>query len=219
MNNMKSKITFIFLLAGCLSFSQSKTELTEQITRQQKTIDSLKSVVENYENIVENRDRSIWILKEDIAKADKEKEELNTKIRQKNAELIKLRNQNKSGVASKITMNNTRAVWTVPAGKHWIINQFIGDYITDLQKDSLGVTTGKEIHVFLKSINDVVLTDIEKNLYGPQLYSSITPHHTIRFPLVLTENTKFSIAVYKGSIGSLELYSGNIVCTYYEKLN
>ncbi|MBI3134549.1 MAG: hypothetical protein HYZ14_07700 [Bacteroidetes bacterium] len=214
---------FILILAfaflGGVSFAQTKTEMQMQIDRQTKSIDSLKAIVDNQANIIENRDRSIMILKEDIAKGVTEVETLNGKIRQKNSELVMLRNYNKSGTAKKITMNNTRASWTIPAGKHWVINQFIGDYMVDLAKDSLGNMVGKEIHVFLKSINNVTLTDISKNQYGPQVYSSIASNHTMQFPLVMTENTTFSIVVYKGRLGSLELCDAGIVCTYFEKDN
>lgn len=211
--------TTILLIQAVISNAQTKPELQAQIERQTKTIDSLKAITANQENIIENRDRSIRFLNEDITKLKTEKEELNGKIRQKNGELIQLRNQNKSGVAKKIILNNTRATLTVPEGKYWVINQFIADYITDLQRDSLGNMTGKEIHIFLKSINNITLTDPSKNLYGPQVYCSSTPNHTITFPLIFTEKTIFTIALYKGNYNALEPYDGNVVCTYYEKEN
>lgn len=215
------KIILPALLVLCTAFTiaQTKTEMQAQIDKQIKSIDSLKLIIANQENIIENRDRSIKFLQEDVAEAEKEKEVLNGKIRQKNSELVSLRNQNKSGVAKKVTMNNTRASWTVPAGKHWVINQFIGDYITDLVKDSLGIFHGKEIHVFLKTINGTTLTDLSKNQLGPQIYSSIASNHTIQFPVVMTENTSFSIVVCKGALNALELCDGNVVCTYFEKDN
>lgn len=209
----------LMVLCSALAIGQTKTEMQAQIDKQIKSIDSLKLIITNQENIIENRDRSIKFLQEDVAEAEKEKEVLNGKIRQKNSELVSLRNQNKSGVAKKVTMNNTRASWTVPAGKHWVINQFIGDYITDLVKDSLGIFHGKEIHVFLKTINGTTLTDLSKNQLGPQIYSSIASNHTIQFPIVMTENTAFSIVVCKGALNALELCDGNVVCTYFEKDN
>lgn len=211
--------TLLLTVLALAATAQTKPEMQAQIDKQIKTIDSLKAVIANQENIIENRDRSIMILKEDIAKGATEVETLNGKIRQKNSELVTLRNYNKSGTAKKVTMNNTRASWTVPAGKHWVINQFIGDYMVDLTKDSLGVTHGKEIHVFLKSINSTTLTDISKNQFGPQIYSSVASNHTIQFPLVMTANTSFSIVVYKGALGALELSDAEIVCTYFEKDN
>lgn len=217
---MKKALFTLLMLVSVLSVTaQTKAEMQVIIDKKTKSLDSLKAIADNLENIVENRDRSIMILKEDIAKGQTEIETLNGKIRQKNSELVMLRNYNKSGVAKKVTMNNTRASWTIPAGKHWVINQFIGDYIVDLAKDSLGNMVGKELHVFLKSINNVTLTDIAKNQYGPQVYSSMASNHTIQFPLVLTENTTFSIVVYKGKLGALELCDAGIVCTYFEKDN
>jgi hypothetical protein len=209
----------LLVLCSAWTTAQTKTEMQAQIDKQIKSIDSLKLIIANQENIIENRDRSIKFLQEDVAEAEKEKEVLNGKIRQKNSELVSLRNQNKSGVAKKVTMNNTRASWTVPAGKHWVINQFMGDYITDLVKDSLGIFHGKEIHVFLKTINGTTLTDLSKNQLGPQIYSSIASNHTIQFPVVMTENTSFSIVVCKGALNALELCDGNVVCTYFEKDN
>ena len=217
------KKIFSTLLLSTLALAanaQTKTEMQAQIDKQTRTIDSLKAVIANDQNIIENRDRSLMILKEDIAKGATEIENLNGKIRQKNSELVTLRNYNKSGVAKKVTMSNARASWTVPAGKHWLVNQFIGDYMVDLAKDSLtGNLVGKEVHVFLKSINGTVLTDISKNMYGPQVYSSIASNHSIQFPLVLTQNTIFAIEVYKGKLGALELCDAAIVCTYFEKDN
>lgn len=215
----RSFLIVILMITSTLVTAQTKAEMLAQIERQTKTIDSLKAITANQENIIESRDRSIKFLNEDITKLGVEKEELNAKIRQKNGELITLRNNNKLGTAVKVTMNNTRATWTVPAGKHWIVNQVMADYITDLHRDSLGNMVGKEVHVFLKSVNNVVLTDATKNQLGPQLYSSSSPNHTIQFPLLLTENTTFTIVIFKGSYNALEPYDGNVVCTYFEKEN
>lgn len=215
----RSFLMLILIITSTLATAQTKAEMLAQIERQTKTIDSLKAITANQENIIESRDRSIKFLNEDIAKLGVEKEELNGKIRQKNGELITLRNNNKLGTAVKVTMNNTRATWTVPAGKHWIINQVMADYITDLHRDSLGNMVGKEVHVFLKSVNNVTLTDASKNQLGPQLYSSSSPNHTIQFPLLLTENTTFTIVIFKGSYNALEPYDGSVVCTYFEKDN
>lgn len=207
------------ILLSSLVYAQTKADLAGQIERQNKSIDSLKSVISNHENIIENRDRSIKFLQEDVTKLEKEKEELNSKIRQKNSELVQLRNQNKSGEAKRITLSNIKSTLTVPAGKYWVINQFIADYITDLQKDSLGNMVGKDVHVFLKSINNTILTDTGKNVYGPQIYSSSQPHHSIHFPIIFTETTTFSILVMKGNYNKLELYDGTVQCTYFEKSN
>lgn len=215
----RSFLIVILMITSTLVTAQTKAEMLAQIERQTKTIDSLKAITANQENIIESRDRSIKFLNEDITKLGVEKEELTAKIRQKNGELITLRNNNKLGTAVKVTMNNTRSTWTVPAGKHWIVNQVMADYITDLHRDSLGNMVGKEVHVFLKSVNNVVLTDATKNQLGPQLYSSSSPNHTIQFPLLLTENTTFTIVIFKGSYNALEPYDGNVVCTYFEKEN
>ena len=220
-NNVMMKYSFTALLFLTLTtvFSQSKTELVAQIEAQQKSIDSLKKVIANFDNIVENRDRSISFLKMDIEELNKEKTELNTKIRAKNAELVQLRKHALTGTPKLITLNNTRANLTIPVGKHWVINQFIADYVSEVEKDSLGNFVGTEIHVFIRTLNDATLTDVSANKFGPQLYSSIASNHSIQFPLVLTEGTKFSIVVFKGKIGALTEHPGNVVCSYIEKDN
>lgn len=219
MKMYRALLIVVLAITSNLVSAQTKTEMLAQIEKQAKTIDSLKAITANQENIIESRDRSIKFLNEDIAKLQQEKEDLNGKIRQKNGELITLRNHNKLGVADKVTLNNTRAILTVPAGKHWVINQLMADYITDLHRDSLGNMVGKEVHVFLKSLNNITLTDLGKNQMGPQLYSSSSPNHTIQFPLILTENTTFTIIVLKGSYNALEPYDGNVICTYFVKDN
>lgn len=210
-------ISVILLAFTNECFAQSKTEMQAQIDQLKKSLDSCKMVIANLENIIETRDRSIRFLNEDVAKVEKEKEELNAKIRQKNGELITLRSQNKLGEAKKITLSNTRATLTVPAGKYWSINQFICDFATDFAKDSLGVTTYKNVHVFLKSMNGTVLTDLTQKMLGPQIYSSSNPEHCIQFPILLTENTTFSIIITKGNYQALEPYDGIAICTYFEK--
>lgn len=216
---MKFSLTALFFLTLTSVFSQSKTELVAQIEAQQKSIDSLKKVIANFDNIVENRDRSISYLKMDIEDLNKEKTELNTKIRAKNAELVQLRKHALTGTPKLMTLNNTRANLTIPAGKHWVINQFIADYVSDVEKDSAGNFVGTEIHVFIKTLNDETLTDISAKKLGPQVYSSVANNHSIQFPLVLTEGTKFSIIVLKGKIGALTEHPGNVICSYIEKDN
>jgi len=208
-------VTFLFF--SSLSFSQTKTELQMQIDKQKKSIDSLHLIIANLDNTIENRDRTVKFCYDEKVELNKTIDDLNLKIRGKNAELITLRQQASTGVAKKVTMNNVRSLWTVPEGKHWIVNQFMSDYIADLAADSLGVFHGSEIFVFLKTINGATLTDVAQGQYGPLVYSSMTPYQTIQYPLIFTAKTSFSIVVYKGEIGALLEYAGDVVCTYLEK--
>jgi len=212
-----SQLVLAFLFFSSLSFSQTKTELQLQIDKQKKSIDSLHLVIANLDNTIENRDRTVKFCYDEKVELNKTIDDLNLKIRGKNAELITLRQQASTGIAKKVTMNNTRSLWTVPEGKHWIVNQFMSDYIADLAADSLGVFHGSEIFVFLKTINGTTLTDVAQGQYGPLVYSSITPYQTIQFPLIFTAKTSFSIVVYKGKIGRLMEFAGDVVCTYLEK--
>lgn len=215
-----NKLLIIFaLLVANFTFSQTKKELEDQLLAKQKSLDSLNAVLENMENIVENRDRSIKILrkehedlKEDIFKWD-------AKVKEKDAELIKMRKQISSGEAKMMTLNNSRATLKVAEGKYWTINQFMADYTSGISTDTSGNVMTEEIHVFVKSINGDILTDPDQQLYGPKLFSSLHPEHALTFPILLTSNTKFTIVVYKGTIGNLTLFEGNVYCSFTEKEN
>lgn len=211
-----SLFCFLLLVFSSTSFSQTKTELQMQIDKQKKSIDSLHLIIANLDNTIENRDRTVKFCYDEKVELNKTIDDLNLKIRGKNAELITLRKQAHIGEAKKVTMNNTRSMWTVPEGKHWVINQFMSDYITDVAADSMGVFHGSEIFVFLKTINGTTLTDAAQGQYGPLVYSSMTPYQTIQFPIIFTAKTSFSIVVYKGKVGALIEYAGEVVCTYFE---
>ena len=206
----------LFLFFASPSFGQTKTELQMQIDKQKKSIDSLHLVIANLDNTIENRDRTVKFCYDEKVELNKTIDDLNLKIRGKNAELITLRKQAHIGTAKKVTMNNTRSMWTVPEGKHWVINQFMSDYITDVAADSTGVFHGSAIFVFLKTINGVTLSDAAQGQYGTLRYSSMTPYQTIQFPIIFTAKTSFSIVVYKGQVGALMEYTGDVVCTYFE---
>ena len=218
---IKYKLNIILLLGlvfiSGISFSQTKKELQDDLDRKNAMIDSLNKVLANQENIIENRDRTIRFLREDKTKLESEKTELRAIAQEKDQELAKIQRQTSTGDARMLTMNNNRSTFKVPEGKYWVINQFITDYITNITTDSTGATSGEEIHIFLKAINGDVLTDLSAKKHGPQLYSSVKPENSMRFPLILTENTSFSIIILKGSIGNLTEYSGNAYCTFTER--
>ncbi|UKN00441.1 hypothetical protein K6119_11930 [Paracrocinitomix mangrovi] len=214
---MKKLLIAIVILASGTSFAQTKKELEDKVQQQQKTIDSLKAVLENMENIVENRDRSIKLLRENREEMKSDIILWDKKVKEKDAEIIKLRKQNQTGKATLMTLNNGRATLKVPEDQYWILNQFIADYTSGITTDTSGNKIVEEVHVYLKSIDDKVLTDIDKDLYGPKLYSSTHPEQSMQFPIFLMANTRFTIAVYKGTIGNLTPYEGNVYCSYTKK--
>lgn len=215
----KYTILSLFLLVGLLSFSQTKKELEDAIARKNASIDSLNKVIANMENIIENRDRSIKILNEDVITLKEDWQEENQGRRKAEGEVNKLLKQSATGTAKIMYMSNVKNILKVPEGKYWVMHQFMSDFSGGMSTDSTGITTVDEVHVFLKEINGTVLTDPSKNLYGPKLFSSLHPEQMIICPLLFTEGTQFKIEVYKGKIGALSLYEGKVYCTYTEKDN
>ncbi|MEX1002500.1 MAG: hypothetical protein WDZ35_10340 [Crocinitomicaceae bacterium] len=200
-----------------LTFSQSKKELESKVQQQEKSIDSLKKAIANFENIIENRDRSIKIMRVDMEKYKEIIREKNEVIGQQRNQIAVLKAQQATGSAKILALSNSRSKLKVSPGMVWTINQFITDYTSEFTTDSLGNKHPEEIHVFLKSINGEQLTDITNNQFGPKVFSSLHPEQVIPFPIILTENTSFSIAVYSGTIDALIPYDGNVFFSYTEK--
>ncbi|MCB9223757.1 MAG: hypothetical protein R2780_03710 [Crocinitomicaceae bacterium] len=214
---LKIKIGFVFLLAAAGTFAQAKKELEDKIIQQQKTIDSLKAVISNMENIIENRDRSIQIYVADEEKYLKSISDFNIALDNCRTQNAGLRQRQSVGTAKLMAMTNDRAMLKAPEGKMLIINQMIGDYTSSISTDSLGNVVTEEIHVFMKTLNGKTLTDISNKQFGPKLYSSIHPEQTIQFPIILPAGTSLSIVVLKGEIGNLQIYDGMVTCSYTEK--
>ena len=116
-------------------------------------------------------------------------------------------------------MSNRRSGFVVPDGKNWELNSIIGDQLKEVLLDSNGNVIATEIHVFIKAMNGEILTDIDKGKFGPKLYSSIQTEHSVNLPIVFSEKTAFSIQVFSGEFGSLELYDGSIFCSLTERPN
>lgn len=214
---MKYLLSICIILGTSFGFAQSKKDLENKIIKQDRTIDSLKKVIANYENIVENRDRSINIMKEDVETFKQEKLDAEAKTREKHAIIQKLRKESSTGVSKFITLNNNKPAFKIKEGKYIVVNQFMTDFTSSITTDSLGDQEVEEIHVYLKSINDEVLTDPANKKYGPKVYSSLHPEKVIRFPLIFTENMKFSIIVFKGKEGELYPHNGTVYCSFTEK--
>lgn len=212
-------VVFCLLAINSVTFGQTKKEMLDKIAQLEKSLDSLKKVSDNFENIVENRDRTLGFCNDDKKKLSEEKLELAKLIKAKDDQIFNLERQARMGVTKLMAAGNSRSVFTVPEGKHWIINQVITDYAAALTKDSLGNTVCEEIHVFLKAIDDVVMTDVASGKLGPQLYSSTTPEHCLNLPLIFTSKTKFSIVIMKGPLDALQVYDGKISISFTECWN
>jgi hypothetical protein len=213
------KLTILMLLIGTGSFAQSKKDLEVKISKQQKTIDSLNAVIANMENIIENRDRSIKIYAADEEKYVKSLSDFNIALDNCRNQKATLQSQNAYGVAKIMPMNNSRSTLKVKAGHTTTINQFMGDYTSNITTDSIGNAVLEEIHVFIKEIDGTVLTDVANKKFGPKVFSSLHPEATINLPIVLTEGTTLKVAVYKGTLDNLIPYEGVVLCSFTEKEN
>jgi hypothetical protein len=210
-------LIFVLLLIPIIGISQTKKELADQIIRKQKSIDSLQKIIDNQENIIENRDRTVLLTKQHRAEMMQERDEANYKFSVIEKKLAKLARESKMGSAQMMMLANNRNIIKVKPGKTVTINQIITDYSAGIKTDSLGNESIDEIHIFIKAINGNVLTDKDKGMYGPQVYSSTHPEHAISFPMVLTEGTSFSIVLMKGEMNNLTPYEGKAYCSYTEK--
>jgi septal ring factor EnvC (AmiA/AmiB activator) len=213
---MRTLLALILLLPVC-TFAQSKSELSEQIERQKVTIDSLKKVNANYDNIIENRDRSIKILKEDKVTFKADIAKMDDIIIGMQRTIYTLENQAEQGKNKLIQLSNQSFKFNVAAGKRIAIHQVIADYTSGITTDSLGNNDAREIHVFLKAINGEVLTDVTKKQLGPQLFSSQHPQNALNFPIIFEENSKLEVQIFEGPLSDLKPYGGKILLSYTEK--
>ncbi len=215
-NNMRTFILILFVLPLSLH-AQTKKELMDQVDQQKSTIDSLQKVIANFENIVENRDRSINILKEDRNTLGQEILDFQALVRAQRVDIAKLKKQTEIGTAKVIQLDNKIARLKVKEGKIWTINQIICDYTTGVTVDSLGNPVIEEVHIFFKSINGEMLTDISQNKFGPQIYSSLHPEHSLRFPITFSAGESFGIQIFKGPLNNLKPLDAKVICSYTEK--
>ena len=206
-----------FLIIPFSLYSQTKKELIDQVAKQKVTIDSLQKVVANFDNIVENRDRSIDILQEDRTTLGTEILDFQALVRAQRVDIAKLKKQAETGTAKVIQLDNKLARLKIKEGKTWTINQIICDYTTGVTIDSLGQPIIEEIHIFFKSINGEMLTDIAQNKFGPQLYSSLHPEHSLRFPITFSAGESFGIQIFKGPLNNLQPHNAKVICSYTEK--
>ena len=201
------------LFLSATVFSQTKKELIDQNVQLRSSLDSLKKIADNQENIIESRDRTAKFHVDDITKLKAEKADLQAELKSKNRELKSLSEKLKFGNAKILTLTNRRAAIVVPEGRVWTLNSFIGDYFSGSHTDSSGNLIGTEIHIFIKAINGQVLTNVEAGKFGPQLFSSLHPNQSLRLPIVLGAKTAISIQIFEGELGNLKPYEGEIYCS------
>lgn len=213
---MRVILIALFVMIGS-AYAQTKKDLQDKIDLQTRTIDSLKKVIENQENIIENRDRSVRLAKEHREEMKGERDDArraHNAVEQENARLLR---QTKVGEAKLMTLSNKRAIIKAEVGKSITINQIICDYSAGISTDSLGNIITEEIHIFIKSINGEQLTDVAAKQYGPQVYSSLHPEHSLGFPILLGSGNSIAIILMKGPMNNLQPYEGVAHCTLTEK--
>jgi hypothetical protein len=210
-------LLLLLVVISVPAFAQTKKELQNKVDKQSSTIDSLQKIVDNHTNIIENRDRSVKLAREHSEEMKAESAQVRQKMRlveQENARLLK---QTQVGSAKLMTLSNKRSIIKVEEGKFITINQIMCAYSAGFSTDSLGRPVTEEIHIFIKSLNGEQLTDIAAKKYGPQLYSSLHPEHSIGFPLLLSGGNSIAIILLKGPLNNLQPYDGVAHCTLTEK--
>ena len=119
-----------------------------------------------------------------------------------------------TGKARLIEFTNDNAQFSVPDGKAWIIYSVFSYYLVDgvmkydeyFKEDRL--KDELEVRVFLKDLNGVEKTNLIKNVYGLQLYRSVTELTGISYPIIFTEKTTFNLILIKGELSKKKLYNG-----------
>lgn len=127
--------------------------------------------------------------------------------------------QNFNGKANIIEFTNTTAKFTVPSGKTWIIQNIFSDIQTKFKvKDSWneGKLNRCYVNVYIKSINNVIKTDLTSELHGKRINNNSDFH-----PIYLPENTTIEfLIVYEDSSDKTEKnYDGNAILNYIEITN
>ncbi len=116
-------------------------------------------------------------------------------------EALNAQNAIAKGDAKLLEFKNATAKFIVPEGKTWVIYSAFSDYITDLRYENGYPISSEPIHIFIKSMNETVKTDLSKKLFGPSLFTSMEGNNTpklMAFPIILPEKTSFELILFKG---------------------
>ena len=104
------------------------------------------------------------------------------------------------GKAQLIEFTNATAKFTVPAGKTWYIMNIFSSVATNI-KPSTKYPESKEyeaVRVFIKNIDNYLLTDLSKNKFGPVVYRGPNHERMQPMPIVLPENSKIEFIITSG---------------------
>jgi hypothetical protein len=115
-------------------------------------------------------------------------------------EALNAQNTIAKGDAKLLEFKNATAKFIVPEGKTWVIYSAFSDYLTDFKSTENGISV-EPIHIFIKSMNETVKTDLSKKLFGPSLFTSMELNNTpklMAFPIILPEKTSFELILVKG---------------------
>ena len=108
-----------------------------------------------------------------------------------------------------LEFSNSKSSFSVPPGKAWMIYNVFSDYCTGMEVKKNGNVEASSIRIFVKSLNDVLKTDLVNKKYGTQLYMSGDTGKAIGLPLLLPEKTRFELILIEGdTFKDLKLYDG-----------
>lgn len=108
------------------------------------------------------------------------------------------------GNAAIKEFTNATAKFVVPPGKTWYIVNCFSDCATDVQvsqKDPESYNYS-EVRIFIKSINGLVLTDLEKKKFGTVVFRGPNHERVQPMPVVLPENTVIEFLITSGDWAS-----------------
>lgn len=129
-----------------------------------------------------------------------------------------------SGSAQKRTsklqqFNNFTAQFEVPAGTSWMIQSIYSDFAASVSDNGDGTATFEPVRIFIKTLNGDIKTDWEGNRFGPQVYQSDNTSATIQYPIMLPEETKFSLVIISGKPGAFRRHDGTAYISITEIKN
>ena len=104
------------------------------------------------------------------------------------------------GKAQLIEFSNATAKFTVPAGKTWYIMNIFSSVATNIKPDTKfpGFNESEDVRVFIKNIDNYLLTDLSKNKFGPVVYRGPSHDNMQPMPIVLPENSKIEFIITSG---------------------
>ena len=115
--------------------------------------------------------------------------------------------------------NNFSATFEVPAGKTWEIQQVFSNYSDGVVTNADGTTENVPVLIYIKTLNGDIKTDYEGKRFGPLVYHSDNNKATMSYPIVLPENTKFSLVILSGEPENCKMFNGTGYMSWFEVKN